>query len=317
LKRLRPAKEQLEKQLLMNVTFKALAAESGTEKYGFENILGVGISEKIVEGELTGEPCIAVYVLAKVRKQEISSEAFVPEAVNGVPTDVVATGELRAFPHRGRYRPVPGGVSVGHYKITAGTLGCLVKKDRELFVLSNNHVLANENQAKIGDPVLQPGPLDRGTLPKDMVAKLSAFIPIQFGGAVNHVDCAIAQTSPSVVTSLNKCYGKINSLMQPCELNLLVKKCGRTTQFTRGRVTDCSATVRIAYGTNGLALFKNQIIVQSLTPKPFSEPGDSGSLIVTDTDNRPVGLLFGGSASHTIANPIDDVLSALGVTIVP
>jgi hypothetical protein len=118
------------------------------------------------------------------------------------------------------------------------------------------------------------------------------------------------------VTPLNKCFGKISAAPLPCRLNLLVKKCGRTTQFTRGRITDCNATVRVNYGTAGAALFQNQIIIQSVTPNPFSLGGDSGSLITTDVGNRPVGLLFAGSPTHTIANPISAVLAALGVAIV-
>ena len=102
----------------------------------------------------------------------------------------------------------------------------------------------------------------------------------------------------------------------PAVLNMLVKKCGRTTQFTRGRVTAVAATVNVSYGTAGVATFQNQIIIQSLNANPFSAGGDSGSLIVTDVTQQPTGLLFAGSTTHTIANPIQAVLAALGVTIV-
>lgn len=316
IEQLLPAKEQLERQLLLDVATQALSAESGTDEYGPENVVGVGISEKIVDGQFTGEPCVTVYVVAKVPRDEIAASAAVPEEVNGILTDVVATGELYALPHRGRYRPAPSGVSVGHFRITAGTLGCLARRGRSLFILSNNHVLANSNRASIGDPILQPGPTDGGIVPRDVIAKLSKFIPINFGGAPNNVDCAIAQTSPDLVTPLNKCFGRISATPFPCRRELLVRKCGRTTQFTRGRITDCNATVRVNYGTSGVAVFQNQIIIQSLTSSPFSQGGDSGSLIVTDAGHRPVGLLFAGSTTHTIANPIQAVLTALGVTIV-
>jgi hypothetical protein len=122
------AKGQLEQRLLLDVTEQALSAESGTDRYGFENIVGVGVSEKLVDEDFTGEQCVTVYVVAKVPKDEIANEALVPDEINGVLTDVVATGELTAFPHRGRYRPAPGGVSVGHFRITAGTIGCLVRR---------------------------------------------------------------------------------------------------------------------------------------------------------------------------------------------
>lgn len=315
--KLMPAKKALEQRLIFDVAEEAMSAESGTDKYGPENIVGVGISHKIRGDVLTNEQCITVYVVAKVDKEMVTASATIPEEVNGVPTDVVATGELHALPFKGRYRPAPGGVSVGHFKITAGTLGCLVKKGASLCVLSNNHVLANSNSAAIGDPILQPGPIDGGKVPADVIAKLLQFVPIKFGGPPNKVDCAIAKvTSNNIVTALEKCYGKIKLPVVPCQLNLLVKKCGRTTQFTRGRITDCNATLKVNYGV-GIATFQNQIIIQSLNPPAqFSAGGDSGSLIVTDQTSQPVGLLFAGSATHTIANPISAVLAALGVTIV-
>ena len=74
--------------------------------------------------------------------------------------------------------------------------------------------------------------------------------------------------------------------------------------------------MNVSYGTAGVATFQNQIIIQSLNANPFSAGGDSGSLIVTDVTQQPTGLLFAGSTTHTIANPIQAVLAALGVTIV-
>jgi hypothetical protein len=314
---LRAAHQQLEQQLLVSGTERALAAEAGTDAYGFENITGVGISERIVGDKLTDEPCVTVYVVSKAPRDLVAPEALAPQQVNGVPVDVVATGELHATPHRGRYRPSPTGVSVGHFQITAGTIGFYVRRGRQLFILSNNHVLANVNAGSVGDPITQPGPFDGGLVPADVVAKLSQFIPITFGGALNMVDCAIAQTSPELVALQNKCFGRVVNPPVPCRLNLLVKKCGRTTQLTRGRIVDCNATVRVGYGTAGTALFRSQIIIVSLSPPAqFSAGGDSGSGILSDSGNRPVGLLFAGSATHTIANPIAAVLTALNVSIV-
>lgn len=310
------AKEQLERQLLLTVTEQALAADSGTEAHGFENIVGVGIGDKMIDDHFTNERTVIVYVVAKAPKDEVQAEALVPEEIGGVPTDVVAIGELHALPFKGRYRPAPCGVSIGHYRITAGTFGCLVRRGRSLFILSNNHVLANSNNARIGDPIVQPGPTDGGRVPSHVIAKLSHWVPIQFGGPLNDVDCAMAQTSPQLVKATNIAYGRFSPTPIPCRPRLVVKKGGRTTQFTRGWITDCNATLRVNYGTSGIAVFRNQIVIRSLTTSPFSAGGDSGSLIVSDVGNRPVGLLFAGSSSHTIANPITTVLTKLGVSIV-
>jgi hypothetical protein len=316
MERLLAAKEILEQQLLLSTTAQALSAESDTDAVGPKNIQGVGISYKRIDGRETNQLGVVVYVIEKVPEGEVASELLVPQEIKDIPTDVRAIGEIFALPVRGRYRAAPSGVSVGHYEITAGTLGCLVKRGRKLYILSNNHVLANSNEGKIGDPILQPGPYDGGRVPDDIIGKLEQFVPLQFNGPVNQVDCAIARTSPRLVSSLNKCMGVISNKVTPCKLDLLVNKCGRTTQFTKGRVTDCNATVRVNYGTSGIAVFKDQFVVESLTGSPFSMGGDSGSLIVSATGKNPAGLLYAGSSTHTIANPIDKVLSALNVTIV-
>jgi hypothetical protein len=308
------AHKQLERSLILDVVEESLSAASGTNTYGFENIKGVGISEKIVNGWLTSDPCITVYVAAKAPLSEIQEEARVPEKAGGVITDVVEIGEIDAFPFKGLYRPAPGGVSAGHFKITAGTIGCLVKKGELVCILSNNHVLADVNQGKPGDAIVQPGPFDGGHVPADQIGKLTTFIAIDFAKP-NTVDCAIAEVQPKLVTPLNKALGRLKLPVVPAQLNMLVSKCGRTTQLTRGRITDKNATVRVGYGSAGTAVFQKQVIVQSLNANPFSQGGDSGSLIVNE-GNQPVALLFAGSTSHTIANPIQAVLAALGVTIV-
>ena len=57
--------------------------------------------------------------------------------------------------HQKRNRPLRIGGSVGHYMTTAGTLGCFVTKDGvNDLILSNNHVLANENAATVGDAIV-------------------------------------------------------------------------------------------------------------------------------------------------------------------
>lgn len=310
------AHRELEARLLVEAAPLAVAAESGTDAYGFENIVGVGIAEKQTGGRYTGRPAVAVYVASKVPSDRVDPAAQVPKEVGGVPTDVVATGEFRAQPFRGRYRPAPDGVSVGHYRITAGTFGCLVRWGQGLHILSNNHVLANVNAGQRNDPILQPGPIDGGGR-NDIIAVLRGVVPIRFGGQVNAVDCALAQTSSQAVRGLNICLGRISPSLAACSRGLVVRKCGRTTQHTRGIINDCNATVRVSYGPAGTALFSDQILIAGVAPTPtFSQGGDSGSLIVTERGYYPVGLLFAGSPTVTIANKIGRVLGAFGASIV-
>ena len=77
------------------------------------------------------------------------------------------------------------GISIAHEDVTAGTLGWYCEKDDRLLVLSNNHVLANENKGDKGDPILQPGPHDGGQKPEDVCGELFDFVPIRF----SHYSC--------------------------------------------------------------------------------------------------------------------------------
>jgi hypothetical protein len=144
------------------------------------NVVGVAVGRK----NETGDLAVVTLVEQKLPLAALSASERVPAQVDGVLTDVVEVGYLRAFATpRDRYRPTcPSGVSIGHFKITAGTLGTIVtdRTTGEKLILSNNHVLANSNQATIGDAILQPGPTDGGGNPADMVARLERFIQIRF-----------------------------------------------------------------------------------------------------------------------------------------
>ncbi len=110
---------------------------------------------------------------------------MVPPEIDGVRTDIIEVGDLWAFQTpRGRFRPTPPGVSVSHYQSPAGTFGCVVR-DRQFgtrLILSNNHVLAKNNEARLGDPILQPSPTDGGQDNQDILAYLVRIHPLLFAG---------------------------------------------------------------------------------------------------------------------------------------
>ncbi|MEU1465065.1 serine protease [Streptomyces sp. NPDC005727] len=219
-----------------------------------------------------------------------------------------------------RVRPAFGGVSIGHYKITAGTLGSCVYDAQafpgvppKYYVLSNNHVLANSNDARIGDPVLQPGPYDGGTPENDTIAWLSRYVPIKYmqdGAApLNYVDAAIAEADFRNLDRRLYWVGDVKRVNSAPQIDTLVQKCGRTTNYTTGRVLNINATVDVNYGDGRVARFANQILTT-----PMSAGGDSGSL-VCDLEEGAVGLLFAGSPNVTIMNPVPLVEQLLGITI--
>lgn len=147
------------------------------------NVVAVGVGYKRVSGRTTGDLAIVCSVRAKRPLESLALRDRIPATVQGVPTDVVQSGPIFAQQSRtGRVRPAPGGVSIGHVGITAGTLGCLVLKSGNPHILSNNHVLANSNDASVGDAILQPGPADGGRDPADQIARLVEWAPIAFDG---------------------------------------------------------------------------------------------------------------------------------------
>jgi hypothetical protein len=258
---------------------------------------------------------------------------MIPKEINGVPTDVEETGRFHrlptaaaapgvAFPNRQKMRPAHPGNSCG-FKfppgvnlVMAGTLGCLVKDATGVCILSNNHVLADENKLALGSPIFQPGLLDGGNPATDAIARLAKFIPIS-ATAVNHVDCAIARLISSNLADpvFLPNVGKLASAnpVAPA-VGMKVLKTGRTTGPTAGTITDIHATVKVQYSL-GVCTFDEQVLVVG-TGGPFSAAGDSGSVIVQATPRDATALLFAGSTTHTIANRMDAVLTALGVSLV-
>ena len=177
------------------------------------NVVATGIGYKTSGGKRTAIPSIICSVEKKVSVAALSARDVIPARLDDIPTDVVETGLIRAWQApTERFRPAPGGVSVGHKDITAGTLGCWVKRNGQWMILSNNHVLANSNDAASGDAILQPGPYDGGSLPQDQIATLEAYVPISFSGSGSGSGCSIANQLAHVLNSLAALLGSTTRL---------------------------------------------------------------------------------------------------------
>ena len=313
-----------------------------------QNIVATGIGYKVVGGQVTSDLSIICSVEAKKTASILKKGDLVPLHIQGIPTDVKAVGTLRPFQNpRERHRPALGGVSLGHYQVTTGTFGCVVIKDGQKYILSNNHVLANSNEARIGDAILQPGSYDGGIESKDQIAQLYEFVPIYFEGGngdvppfgiarfiaatvntlapllgsnsrlkpyrvqqeVNTVDCAIAK--PLNLSDVGERVLEIGTItgVQEGELGMQVQKSGRTTGLTTGVIEQIDVSAQVSYGTNKTALFQDQLMAGAM-----SQGGDSGS-VVLDKNNRLVGLLFAGSETTTIINRIGNVFNLLNLSL--
>jgi hypothetical protein len=310
---------------------------------GKENVVAVGTGYKVKDGVKLEQPCVCVLVERKVPQSQLSEGELVPETVEGAMTDVVEVGRIEALgitaseeprsfidiirfilcflfgifcdeeepPSRTeRNRPAPGGVSLGHFAITAGTLGCYVKDaNGALRVLSNNHVMANSNDAQINDAILQPGTADGGSTPADDFATLEAFKPINFSGGQNVIDAAIAAPILAGDVNLEILEIGIPTGSAEAQLGEGVKKSGRTSGLTTGEVTVIDAMVSVQYGSGKVARFEHQVVSNI-----ESRGGDSGSAVLNSRD-QVVGLLFAGSSQTTVLNPIQEVLGEFGVEI--
>ncbi len=226
---------------------------------------------------------------------------------------------------QGKLRPLRIGGSIGHHKITAGTLGGFVSagSGSPPQILSNNHVLANENRAKKGDPILQPGHIDHGAAPGAVVGSLASFVRLKRTGK-NFLDCALASLAPGIefdpqgLDVIGRLTGLGDALLREGET---VRKIGRTTGVTRGRVTAIEMDNVLVDYDLGTLRFDQQIEIEGADDVSFSAGGDSGALIV-DEAGRAVALLFAGGDQGgtngqglTYANPLRPVLEALQVDL--
>jgi hypothetical protein len=336
------------------LVFAGLSSAQGPNERPFERVKEVQESHTIslmarpgVVGTAIGlDDAGGLVIVVMLERPDVEG---IPEQLNGIPVRSTVTGTFYALqPPAGKGPPDKGGddpgdetpelpegastadwpwpigVSTGHPDITAGTIGCrVIDGEGTLYALSNNHVYARENNASKGDYVIAPGSYDGGVVPDNVIGYLADFVRIVFGGrGRNKVDAAIAAIydkgdTPAVRnTTPEDGYGTPNSettgTLTDSDLGMLVQKYGRTTGLTVGTVSHVNASVRVLY-SSGTAIFVEQIMIEDGT---FSAGGDSGSLVVTADDAcNPVGLLFAGSSSHTIANPIDAVLNAFNVDV--
>lgn len=240
------------------------------------------------------------------------------------------TGPITINDLRGRQRPAYMGLSIGHYKVGAGTLGCVVKDDMETgYILSNNHILANLNKCKVDDSILQPGRFDGGEDPIDQIAKLHNYIPIGFSSSdINHVDCAIAKINgDELCDPLIPVLGNIKGHQQAYD-KMEVLKFGRASEKTTGYVASTEADFKCTYVKGSVftrpkvAFFEDQLEIKGRDFRTgqsivFSKKGDSGSIILDNQSLNAVGLLFCSAADGTtFASPIEKVLASLNVEIV-
>jgi hypothetical protein len=309
-----------------------------------EDVVGtaVGLTED-------GRPCILVLTKTDIKSDALAkgSKNPLPERIENIPVEIMVTGEIKAFKgapgggggvsHTAKQTPpIELGTSGGwRYDLAngyccGGTLGSLIQKGGKQYILSNYHVLeadfeagGNGIVAQTGDPVIQPGLIDVSCNANNAQEVATLLKTSSLPGS--NVDAAIAEVISGMVRTDGAILevGTLSASPVSAAINQKVKKSGRTTGLTRSTVSGLNATVSVAYdnecagGAAFTKTFTGQIVISNRASK-FLAGGDSGSLMVEDVSSKPkaVGLLFAGSSLSAIANPIDQVLSFFGATMV-
>ncbi|GBF32823.1 hypothetical protein DCCM_1019 [Desulfocucumis palustris] len=316
-----------------------------------KNVIGVGVGYKQVGMERSKKPALIVFVEKKEDAEALPKDHLIPADVEGAVTDVIEIGPVRLLDIRTeKARPAKPGMSIGHYKITAGTFGAVVRdlKTGEKLILSNNHILANatngsDGRSQIGDAIYQPGVFDGGK-ESDRIATLYKFIPLQrqsgeskcpvAAGIAGVGNALIRLVRPNYRMKLVKFYNTPNiidaALARPVDPGLVeddILEIGRVEGLKTVTIEDrVNKSGRSSGLSSGEVTALGVTLQVQLNDEEFglfsdqvvcdmrSQGGDSGSLVLDDS-RRAVGLLFAGSDNFTVFNHINNVLSALEAKI--
>lgn len=317
------------------------------------NVVGVGVGIKKAGEETTGRLSLVVFVEKKIPARELRRDQVVPLKIGDLETDVIETGRFRFLsdPLAGRtrrVRPAPPGVSIGHFRVSAGTFGAVVrdKNTKEKLILSNNHILANatngrDGRAAIGDPVFQPGPHDGGG-PRDRIGSLLRFVPVK--RSEQEAECPVAAAvsrAGNVLLHAFRPNYDLRFTRRTQESNLIDAAVARPD--SPGLIDDNILDIGPVNGVGELqpsdqvlksgrtsGLTEGKVLSVGVTVKVdiledeigwfadqimtdlVSRPGDSGSLVLNDK-KEAVGLLFAGSDKYTVFNRIQNVLEKLNL----
>ena len=260
----------------------------------------------------------------KVYVEDEEKAKKVPYTLMGKEVDVVISGKFRTLQvmpkaadgssmagilasRSERWRPVPGGVSIGSVETTAGTNATRVfdaSSGRKL-LLSNRHVFYGNR----GTAIVSPGKYDGGQDPTDRVGVIERFSAYRSYPDTNLIDAAVGvPVSDDLISDEVLDIGVLNGIKEAV-VGMKVAKSGRTSGYTEGYVQDVHATIKVGGYNEGELVFEDQIITEYM-----GAPGDSGSIVVDATDKKVVGLLFAGSDTLTCVNKITNVCSELNIT---
>jgi hypothetical protein len=314
------------------VTWEVNGKPGGSQKSGFISSTGLYVAPSAVptktdskQNTVTTTVMISAVSQANSTASGTSTVTIVPDNGNSqtAPVELGSSGS-------NAHDSIDNGKTI---TCCGGTLGSLVTRGGMQYILSDNHILARSDAATIGDDIVQPGLIDTPTCTTTgtiTVATLTQFSNLQATPSQN-IDAAIAQVVAGKVDSA----GNIIYLGATTDANGVpvpgppqagtglaassvavgrpVAKSGRSTGLTCSAIEATNIATSVDYtvncdgtGTKFTAGYTNQI---GVVGGDFSGEGDSGSLIVTQDTATPVALLYAGSNTDTVGNPVADVLN--------
>lgn len=323
------------------------------EMSGLDNVIGIGRGHKWVRGKDTGQDATLILVNKKYPRRDLTRDAIIPKRIGEDVTDVIEVGDVRflSIERTGVQRPAHPGMSIGHYKVSAGTFGAIVRdrNNSEPLILSNNHVLANstnghDERAKPGDAILQPGLYDGGNIEGSVIGHLKRFVPLHSDVSVPR--CKIAKAFEDILNKYVRLFQpqyRIKVLRESEQVNLV--DCAVAAPVSPDMIAPDIVEVGVVAGIKepqlGMAVKKSGrssgltysmilatdvvirvgvsntescVFADQILAGALSLPGDSGSLVLTE-DNYAVGLLFAGSGHTTMFSRIATVFDELNITL--
>jgi endonuclease G len=295
---------------------------------GRENVTGVDIGYKYVEGRRTDDIVVRIHVKEKIPQFALEAEEIFPEEINGIPVDVMQCVyglqvALKSSSLRKSWcNPIQPGLSISHPNVTAGTWGVVVYDNAtgRPCILSNWHVLVGSFDASPGDPIIQPGSKDGGRLPADRVGQLERSVLGSDG------DAAIAFLDTTLERSVELAQfetGVVLHSTRNAQVGEVLEKSGRTTGVTRGKVVGYGS-YKIPYSVGERTIdgfIISSVIAGNPDNEEISSGGDSGAIWYNPETQEAVGLHFAGETAssqieeHALACHLPRVLAALNISL--
>jgi hypothetical protein len=319
------------------VTWQVNGVTGGSQKFGFISSTGLFVAPSAVPTKSDGQGNTITTTLTITAVSQADSTASATSTVTIVPDNAnTQSAPVELGTTGGNAHDFVNNTAKNTITCCGGTLGSLVIRGGVQYILSDNHILARSDGATVGDAIIQPGLIDTATCTTagtTTVANLSQFSNLQANPGQN-VDAAIAQVIAGKVDPAgNVIYlgattdangvpvpgapqGGTGIPASSVALGRPVAKSGRSTGLTCSTIEATNITTSVDYtvncdgsGTKFTANYSNQI---GVIGGDFSGEGDSGSLIVTQDTTSPLALLYAGSDTDTVGNPVADVLNFFG-----